>query len=69
MTAIRQLIRSRPAYFRGQLLDEADFRSEQDYHRDAGLLHNTTLHSWGVVEGLTVSLRLVSKLPSEKSSN
>jgi hypothetical protein len=62
MTATRQLIRSRPAYFRGQLLDEADFRSEQDYHRNAGLLHNTTLHSWGVVDGLTVSFNGEKKL-------
>ena len=56
MTSTKRVTRSRPAYFRGQLLDETDFRVEQDYHRNASLRHNTTLHSWGVVDGLTVSL-------------
>jgi len=56
MTSTKRVTRSRPSYFRGQLLDESDFRVEQDYHRNASLRHNTTLHSWGVVDGLTVSL-------------
>lgn len=56
MASTKRVTRSRPAYFRGQLLDETDFRVEQEYHRSASLRHNTTLHSWGVVDGLTVSL-------------
>src|SRR4029453_4928823 len=56
MTSTKRVTRNRPAYFRGQLLDETDFRVEQESHRSASLRHNTTLHSWGVVDGLTVSL-------------
>ena len=66
MIPIKRLTRSRPSYFRGQLLDETDFRAEQDYYRNAFLLHNTKFHSWGVVSGLTVGLhenRKVSVAP------
>jgi hypothetical protein len=55
MTPIKRATWRRPRYFRGQLLDEADFQAEQDYHRAARLLHNLRFHLWGVVYGLTVS--------------
>ena len=55
MTPVKRIAWKRTQYFRGQLLDENDFRAEQDYHRNARLLHNLQFHSWGVVHGLTVS--------------
>lgn len=55
MTPVKRIAWKRPQYFRGQLLDENDFRAEQDYHRNARLLHNLRFHSWGVVYGLAVS--------------
>lgn len=55
MTPIKRPTWRRPQYFRGQLLDEADFQAEQEYHRAARLLHNLRFHFWGVVHGLTVS--------------
>jgi hypothetical protein len=55
MTPTKRSTWQRPLYFRGQLLDETDFQAEQDYHRNARLAHNLRLHSWGVVQGLTVS--------------
>src|SRR5262245_17743464 len=55
MTPIKQLSGKRPIYFRGQLLDETDFQAEQDYHRNARILHNLKFHYWGVVQGLTVT--------------
>ncbi len=55
MTPLRRIAWKRPQYFRGELLDETDFQAEQDYHRKARLLHNLQFHSWGVVQGLTVS--------------
>jgi hypothetical protein len=51
----KRVSRIRPAYFRGQLLDEADFQAEQDYHRDTARRHNSAFHAWGVVQGLTVT--------------
>ena len=56
MTAIKRVNRRRPSYFRGQLLDETDFRAEQEYHRDAWRRHHATFHSWGVIDGLTVTV-------------
>lgn len=61
-TSIKRVTRSRPSYFRGQLLDETDFRDEQNYHRDALRLHHTRFHSWGVVDGLSVSLQPNNKV-------
>jgi hypothetical protein len=57
MTPIRKENRRRPAYFRGQLLDETDFHAEQDYHLKAWQRHHATFHSWGVINGLTVTLQ------------
>ena len=55
MTPIKRPNSRRPQYFRGQLLDELDFRAEQDYHRMAMLRHHLRFHSWGVAQGLSVS--------------
>ena len=41
-------------YFDGQALTAADFRTEQDYHRNMRYLHNRLLHGWGIVDGLDV---------------
>lgn len=43
-------------YFQGRLLSAADFRAEQEYHREKSRLHNRRLHGSGVASGLTVSL-------------
>src|SRR6185295_9874696 len=42
-------------YFKGLFLQEEDFNAEQAYHIRMRRLHNRTLHTWGVVEGLVVS--------------
>ena len=41
-------------YFTHQLLREQDFKEEQAYHLGNHRRHNRTMHSPGVVEGLTV---------------
>lgn len=41
-------------YFTGQLLDEDDFRDEQEYHIESLRSHNQNLHTWGVAKGLNV---------------
>jgi hypothetical protein len=56
MTPIKREIRRRPSYFRGQLLDETDFLAEQKYHVDAWRRHHAWFHSWGVIDGLTVTV-------------
>jgi len=56
MTAIKRVNRRRPSYFHGQLLDEKDFLAEQEYHRANLRRHHATFHSWGVIEGLTVTV-------------
>jgi hypothetical protein len=45
----------RPRYFRGQILTEQDFASEQDYFREKLRRHNRLLHGSGVVCGLRVA--------------
>jgi hypothetical protein len=45
---------TRVNYFDGQMLTAADFRAEQDYHRNMRYLHNRLLHGWGIVDGLDV---------------
>ncbi|WNZ27754.1 tail fiber protein [Leptolyngbya sp. NK1-12] len=42
-------------YFTSQFLVENDFQDEQSYHRNMRLLHNKSLHTFGVVNGLTVT--------------
>lgn len=42
-------------YFTSQFLVEDDFKLEQTYHRDMRWLHNRSLHSWGIAEGLQVT--------------
>lgn len=50
----KQFIHKKPAYYRGQLLNEEDFRDEQRYHANARYRHNLNLHGWGIVHGLDV---------------
>jgi hypothetical protein len=50
----KQLIRAKPAYYRGQLLLEDDFIAEQRYHRSARYRHSLNLHGWGIVRGFEV---------------
>jgi hypothetical protein len=45
----------RPNYFTSEFLVDKDFIDEQTYHRDMRYRHNQLLHTWGVVDGLTVS--------------
>jgi hypothetical protein len=45
----------RPRYFHGKLLDDKDFRAEQNYHAGKRRLLNRTLHGSGVVCGLNLS--------------
>ncbi len=42
-------------YFRGQLLNEDDFKDEQAYHIKAMSTHNKNLHTWGITKGLDVT--------------
>ncbi|MCL4704860.1 hypothetical protein KJ068_06850 [bacterium] len=48
---------TRLQYFHRQLLEVADFKVEQSYHQEMRRLHNRRLHTWGVVDGLTVSAK------------
>ena len=45
----------RPIYFTSQFLVEDDFKAEQAYQVDMRRLHNASLHTWGVVNGLEVT--------------
>ncbi|MGH9928586.1 MAG: hypothetical protein ACREA9_05055 [Pyrinomonadaceae bacterium] len=47
----------RPRFFFGQLLTAADFALEQQYHIEKHKLHNRALHGFGIVSGLTVTLK------------
>lgn len=44
-------------YFDGQVLSAQDLQDEQSYVRDKQRMLNRTLHGWGVVCGLQVSVR------------
>ena len=43
-------------YFDQQFLVVGDFMAEQTYHREMRLLHNRSLHNYGVAKGLDVAL-------------
>ena len=43
-------------YYDHQFLRAPDFSDEQDYHLSMRRLHNSVLHTWGVVQGLQVTL-------------
>jgi hypothetical protein len=47
----------RPRYFGGKLLTPADLELEQQYVREKSKLHNRALHGFGIVSGLTVTLK------------
>ncbi|GFO97059.1 hypothetical protein ig2599ANME_1257 [groundwater metagenome] len=42
-------------YFKGEFLQEQDFKEEQQYHVDMLRLHNKNLHTWGIADGLDVT--------------
>lgn len=46
----------RTSFFSGQLLTAEDFTREQNYIRDKQKRHNRTLHGFGIVSGLKVSI-------------
>jgi hypothetical protein len=46
----------RPRFFNGKLLTVADLELEQEYHREKSKLHNRSLHGFGIVSGLKVSV-------------
>ncbi|HEV7684273.1 MAG TPA: hypothetical protein VGO68_19325 [Pyrinomonadaceae bacterium] len=46
----------RPHFFNGRLLTAADLDLEQQYHREKSKLHNRSLHGFGIVSGLKVSV-------------
>jgi hypothetical protein len=39
-------------YYERQFLGAADFKAQQDYHRDMRRRHNTGHHTWGILTGL-----------------
>lgn len=43
-------------YYDHQFLRAPDFTDEQNYHLSMRRLHNSALHTWGIVRGLDVSL-------------
>lgn len=43
-------------YYDHQFLRVPDFTDEQDYHLSMRRLHNSALHTWGIVQGLQVTL-------------
>jgi len=43
-------------YYDHQFLRVPDFADEQNYHLNMRRLHNSALHTWGVVQGLQVTL-------------
>jgi hypothetical protein len=47
---------NRPNYFNGKLLTPEDFKLEQDYFREKHKRHNRSLHGFGIVSGLKVSV-------------
>lgn len=46
----------RPHFFNGRLLSAEDFALEQQYHREKSKLHNRSLHGFGIVSGLKVTV-------------
>jgi hypothetical protein len=54
---IRRMNFSRTHYFSGQLLSAEDFLAEQNYLRDTQRFRNLHVHGYGVISGLSVSVR------------
>lgn len=46
----------RPRFFTGQLLTVESFQLEQDYFREKLKRHNRTLHGFGIISGLKVTV-------------
>ncbi|KAI7258087.1 hypothetical protein KC345_g10630, partial [Hortaea werneckii] len=49
-------------YFNGLLLKEDDLTLDQNYHKRVRRLHNRYFHDWGVVDGLKVTGRELTKV-------
>ncbi|WP_052416506.1 tail fiber domain-containing protein [Paenibacillus sp. FSL R5-0912] len=49
-------------YFNGLLLKEEDLTLDQNYHKRVQRLHNRYFHDWGVVDGLKVTGRDLTKV-------
>ena len=47
---------TRTSFFSGRLLTAEDFTREQEYSRDKQKRHNRTLHGFGIVSGLKVTI-------------
>jgi hypothetical protein len=47
---------TRPRFFNGKLITAADLELEQDYFRAKTKLHNRSLHGFGIVSGLKVTV-------------
>lgn len=54
---IRRMNFSRTHYFSGRLLSADDFLAEQNYLRDTQRFRNLHVHGYGVISGLSVSVR------------
>lgn len=55
MTEPRLLVR--PHFFSGRLITAEDLKQEQDYNREKLKRHNRSLHGFGIVSGLKVTIR------------
>lgn len=55
---IRRMNFSRTHYFSGRLLSTDDFLAEQNYLRDKQRFRNLHVHGYGVISGLSVSVRI-----------
>jgi hypothetical protein len=55
---------TRPRFFTGQLLTQADLQLEQDYHREKLRRHSRELHGVGIVRGLGVRVEAATDAPS-----
>jgi hypothetical protein len=47
---------TRPRFFNGKLITAADLELEQEYFRAKSKLHNRSLHGFGIVSGLKVTV-------------
>src|SRR5271165_792914 len=43
-------------YYDHQFLRAPDFSDEQNYHLGMRRLHNSSMHTWGIVQGMQVTL-------------
>ena len=55
MTEPRLLVR--PHFFSGRLITADDLKQQQDYNREKLKRHNRSLHGFGIVSGLKVTIQ------------